>query len=137
MIWKKYIWKTKICQKYSNNKVIPASIHHAKNINITTFVVYIYNTHFFFVSFVYFVYTLMMCVVLWQLKLTRSFQSSFFVLNSNQFCNESLKKRLKREKINKKNLLFLLISWLKNIFHSNVKIVIAFKTSYNMEYFSR
>ena len=25
--------------------------------------------------------------------------------------------------------------WLKNIFHSNDKIVIALKTSYNMEYF--
>ena len=45
-----------ICQKHSNNKVIPSSIHHAKNINITAFVVYIFNIHFFFLSFVYYVY---------------------------------------------------------------------------------
>ena len=52
--------------------------------------------------------------------------------------NESLKEAtgvFSEKKINE-NLLFLLFL-LKNIFHSNDKIVIALKTSYsNMEYFS-
>ena len=37
----------------------------------------------------------MMCVFLCKLKLTRSFQSSYFVLNLNQFSKESLKEPAK------------------------------------------
>ena len=41
------------------------------------------------------------------------------------------------KKIDKKPFVFIDVLWLKNIFHSNDKIVIALKTSYNMEYFPR
>ena len=36
LIWKKYIWNTKICQKYFNNKGFPPSIHHTIKHYITS-----------------------------------------------------------------------------------------------------
>ena len=51
--------KQRFFKKYSNNKQQSHPIehqNHAKDINITAFVVYIYNTHFFLSFFIYFIY---------------------------------------------------------------------------------
>ena len=57
------------------NKVIPSSIHHAENINITAFVVYIYSTHFLlsFFCILNIFNGVCVCVFYDKLKLTRFF----------------------------------------------------------------
>ena len=75
------------------------------------------------------------CVCVWFMKkceIDKIFLSSFFVLNSKQFSNESLKEATEFSLRKKMNNEFFFDLWLKNIFPSNVKSLLKHRTIWNI-----